>query len=148
MEEYYSYKKFDGYSTCFRQPKADSHCKYIHGYALEFHCHFKGRLDDNNWVLDFGGFKEFKEKMKYWFDHTLVIDKDDPIKNKAKELQSDGYVQLRIMNGVGCEKFAEFVAKLLQKHLLENTDGRVTVVRVECMENSNNKASYYPNENL
>ena len=75
-----SYKRFIGYSTAFRQWKADSHCSYIHGYALCFKVWFEGELDDKNWVIDFGCFKRngVKEWLKGWFDHTTVIAEDDP----------------------------------------------------------------------
>ena len=143
-----SYKKFDGFSTCFRQAKADSHCKYLHGYSLEFHCYFAGDLDKCNWVVDFGSFKDFKEKLKYWFDHTTVIDKDDVHKNTFKELQDKGLIQLRIMNGVGCEKFAEFVGKELQQYLIETQGSRIKLEKVLCFEHSKNMASYTPDETI
>ena len=139
-----SYKKFDGFSTCFRQPTADSHCKFLHGYALEFHCYFEGELDTRNWVVDFGSLKDFKKKLKYWFDHTTVIDMDDPYMNDFKELQDKGLIQLRILNGVGCEKFAEFVGKELQKYIKEREGDRVRVHKVCCYEHGKNMASYKP----
>ena len=42
MNKYFSSKNMDtrGLSAAFRQWKADSHCKYIHGYALEFEFEF------------------------------------------------------------------------------------------------------------
>lgn len=145
---FYSFKKFDGFSTAFRQPNAKSHCKFLHGYALEFNAYFKGELDSNNWVVDFGGLKEFKEILSYWFDHTIVIDKDDSIMNELKELEAKGYLQLRIMNGVGTEKFAEFVGKALMIYLKKHTGDRVKLDRVECWEHSKNMASFSPNETV
>lgn len=51
-----------GLSCAFRQWKADSHCKYIHGYALAFKFKFEtDTLDSNNWVVDFGNLKELKK---------------------------------------------------------------------------------------
>ena len=35
-------------------------------------------LDENNWVVDFGGLKGLKEKLKNQFDHTTCIAADDP----------------------------------------------------------------------
>ena len=53
-----STKRFTGYSVAFRQYKAThSHCQYLHGYDLEFIATFKGLLDDKNWIIDFGLFK-------------------------------------------------------------------------------------------
>ena len=70
-------------------------------------------LDDRNWVMDFGGLKAFKEWSEYMFDHTLVVAKDDPHLKMFEimagmGLQDQGGVcDLRIVEGVGCEKFAE-----------------------------------------
>jgi 6-pyruvoyltetrahydropterin/6-carboxytetrahydropterin synthase len=67
--------------------------------------------------MDFGGLKAFKEWSEYTFDHTLVIAHDDPhramIENMAKlGLQDKGGVcDVRIVEGVGCEKFAELAYK-------------------------------------
>ena len=41
-------------STAFRQWKADSHCKLIHGYRLQCKLWFTAEeLDDKNWIYDF-----------------------------------------------------------------------------------------------
>ena len=74
---YKSYKRFIGYSTAFRQWRADSHCKLIHGYKF---CYwFEGELDDNGWVIDFGCFKRngVKEWLKNMFDHTTCVNVND-----------------------------------------------------------------------
>ena len=81
MKDYRSTKKFDGYSTAFRQWRAKhSHCQFVHGYAMEFLVTFEGSLDELNWVCDFGCFKRngIKDHMKYMFDHTTIVAKDDP----------------------------------------------------------------------
>ena len=84
---YRSYKEFNGYSTAFRQHKADSHCRYIHGYQLKAEVTFAcNELDDNNWVFDFGGLKDLKHIYKTQFDHTLVVASDDPEIELLKEL--------------------------------------------------------------
>ena len=63
-------------STAFRQPRAESHCRYIHGYQLKAEITFAcNELDDNNWVFDFGGLKDLKHIYKTQFDHTLVVAK-------------------------------------------------------------------------
>ena len=82
---YRSYKEFNGYSTAFRQWRANSHCKYVHGYALRF----------------------------------------------------------KVLEDVGCEKFAEYVFKYLNKKIKEETDDRVKVHKVQCWEHGENMAEYY-----
>mgnify|MGYP003653978941 CR=1 FL=1 len=50
-------------STAFRQWRADSHCKLIHGYRLQCKLWFTAdELDDKNWVFDFGGCREIIQK--------------------------------------------------------------------------------------
>jgi 6-pyruvoyltetrahydropterin/6-carboxytetrahydropterin synthase len=142
---YRSYKEFNGYSTAFRQWRADSHCRFIHGYALRFKVWFDGELDYRNWVVDFGCFKRngIKDWMKNMFDHTTIISVDDPERNRFEEMDKDGLIQLRIMEDVGCEKFAEYVFKYLNKKIKEETNGRVKVHKVQCWEHGENMAEYY-----
>ena len=88
MVRFSSTKLFDGYSTCFRQWKADTtHCKFLHGYAISFRVWFEGQLDERNWVFDFGGMKRSVNKIQgmapkdyfsWLLDHTTVISEDDP----------------------------------------------------------------------
>ena len=65
--------------------------------------------------MDFGGLKAFKEWADWQFDHTTNVALDDPHLPKFKELaklgkQAEGGVlDLRIVEAVGCEKFAELV---------------------------------------
>ena len=145
MSKFKSYKEFNGYSTAFRQHLADSHCRFIHGYALKFKVWFEGDLDYRNWVVDFGCFKRngVKDWMKEQFDHTTVVAKDDPELQVFKDLNSKGLIQLRVMDDVGCEKFAEFVFKYLNEKILEETNGRVNVHKVQCWEHSENMAEYH-----
>lgn len=145
MSTFKSYKEFNGYSTAFRQWRAESHCKYIHGYALKFKVWFEGELDDRNWVVDFGCFKRngVKDWMKDQFDHTTVVAKDDPMMHRFEMLARDRMIQLRVMDDVGCEKFAEFVFNYLNKKIIEETAGRVKVQKVQCWEHNENMAEYY-----
>ena len=141
-----SYKRFIGYSTAFRQWRADSHCNKIHGYAFCFKVWFEGELDENGWVIDFGcftrnGVKEWLIKM---FDHTTCIAADDPELELFKEMDDRGIIDLRVLpNGVGCEKFAEYVALYLQDIVDKETNGRVSVHKVQCWEHNDNMAEYH-----
>ena len=139
---YYSTKRFSGYSTCFRQWRAGhSHCRFLHGYAMEFKVTFQGPLDERNWVMDFGAFKRngIKEHLSNMFDHTTIVAADDPALDAFKSLESQGLIQLRVIDHVGCEKFAEYVYHAIQNRL-EGTNA--TVLRVECFENGKNSAIY------
>ena len=120
MNNYKSTKLFEGYSTAFRQWRAShSHCKFVHGYALKFKVTFEGNLDELNWVCDFGCFKRngIKEHMNYMFDHTTVVAKNDPELESFKLLADKKLIQLRIIDHVGCEKFAEYVYNYIDKEI-------------------------------
>lgn len=155
MSTYKSTKLFDGYSTCFRQWKAEStHCKFLHGYAISFRVWFEGQLDERNWVWDFGGMKRAKNKIyggtpKEFFDwlldHTTIVAEDDPYLEKFKQMDEDGIIQLRILPATGCEKFAEYLYDVINEFLEKETNGRVKAIKVEVYEHEKNSASYEKN---
>jgi 6-pyruvoyltetrahydropterin/6-carboxytetrahydropterin synthase len=147
-----STKLFDGYSTVFRQWKAEgTHCRFLHGYGISFRVWFEGELDERNWVWDFGGMKRAKgtidgknpkEWMDYMFDHTTVVAEDDPGINGFKTMDQLGIIQLRIIPAVGAEQFAKFIFEKLNMFVQEETSSRVKVTRVEFMEHHKNTAIY------
>ena len=47
------------------------------------------------------------------------------------------------MDGVGCEKFAEYVYNFVEPKVDEETKGRVRLKSVECFEHGANSAIYY-----
>jgi len=152
MGKFQSTKLFDGYSTCFRQWKADNtHCKFLHGYAVSFKVWFEGDLDERNWVFDFGGMKRAentingmspKDYFTWLLDHTTIIAEDDPYMNQFLQMHVDGVIQLRVLPATGCERFAEYLHTTINNFLKKETDGRVRAVKVEVYEHERNSASY------
>jgi 6-pyruvoyltetrahydropterin/6-carboxytetrahydropterin synthase len=152
MPRFQSTKLFDGFSTVFRQWRAEgTHCKFLHGYGVSFRVWFEGELDERNWVWDFGGMKRAKgnidgknpkEWMDYMFDHTTIVATDDPGINGFRTMNELGIVQLRELEAVGAEQFAKYIYEKLNKFVQEETNGRVSVVRVEFMEHNKNTAIY------
>ena len=152
MGKFQSSKVFDGFSTVFRQWKAeDTHCRFFHGYGISFKIYFEGDLDHRNWVWDFGGMKRAKTKidgkspkewMDYMFDHTMVIAEDDPFIDSLKLMDNAGAAQIRIIPATGAEKFAEYIYDNINKFVLEETNGRVKVTKVKFMEHNKNAAYY------
>jgi len=152
MGKFQSSKLFDGYSTCFRQWKADNtHCRFLHGYAVSFKVWFEGDLDERNWVFDFGGMKRAentindmspKDYFTWLLDHTTIIAEDDPYMNQFLQMHVDGVIQLRVLPATGCERFAEYLHTTINNFLKKETDGRVRAVKVEVYEHERNSASY------
>jgi len=135
MAKYLSTKTYGndrGLSCCFRQWRSThSHCSLLHGYSIGIKLIFESdTLDSRNWVMDFGGLKAFKEWSEWQFDHTLVIAKDDPHLSLFKDMaklgkQSEGGVcDLRIVDAVGCEKFAELAYRTMNEILAAYQEGR------------------------
>ena len=134
-------------SCAFRQPKADhSHCRFIHGYRLTAKFWFGANtLDKHNWVVDFGSLDHLKKLLKDQFDHTTVIDKNDPYIESFQGLDGAGVLDLRVMDGVGIEKFAEYCFKVSNDFISEQSKGRCWVDKVEVFEHENNSAIYTEN---
>ena len=152
MSKFTSTKLFDGYSSCFRQWKADgTHCRFLHGYAVSFRVWFEGDLDHRNWVFDFGGMKRAKHKINgmspkdffaWLLDHTTIVAEYDPQLDRFKELDRLEVIQLRILPAVGCERFAEYLYNTINNFLETETLGRVRATKVEVYEHERNSASY------
>lgn len=145
-----TYGNHTGLSCCFRQWRAKhSHCQLLHGYALGVKLTFEcTELDERHWVMDFGGLKELKQWLHHMFDHTTVIALDDPELPAFRELYNKGLLELRTVQGVGCEMFAkliyermnEILAKLALDRKLLNTT--VQIKSVEVFEHGANSAIY------
>ena len=146
MGNYFSTKTYGhniGLSACFRQPKAHSHCRFLHGYSLQFKFTFEAsELDERNWVVDFGGLKPLKAWLEDTFDHKVVLDYDDPEMETFELLQEKGLAELTLLNGVGVERFAFHAWNFANNLVQEMTDGRCSCVEVECAEHGANSAIY------
>ena len=131
-------------STAFRQWRADSHCKLIHGYRLQCKLWFTAdELDHKNWIYDFGGCKEIKNLLEKQYDHTTVVAADDPELDTFKLMSEKGMIDLRIADkGVGIERTAEWVYENANKLVTEQTNDRVRIIKVEVWEHEGNSAIY------
>ena len=154
MGKHISTKVFEGFSTVFRQWKAETtHCRFLHGYGVSFKIYFEGELDHRNWVWDFGGMKRAVNKiddmtpkawMDYMFDHTVIIAEDDPYLEAFQQMGAAGVAQIRVVPAVGAEKFAEYLYEKLQPFVDAESEGRVKIAKIEFREHDKNNAIYVP----
>lgn len=144
MGKFQSTKIIDLGSCAFRQPKASSHCRWIHGYRLSAKFWFEAdKLDNNHWVVDFGGLKPFKKRLENQFDHTTCIAADDPILPLFKKLVEYDACDLRVMpNGTGIERIAEWCYNAANEFINDSTHGRCRCVKVEVWEHEGNSSIY------
>lgn len=134
-----------GLSSCFRQWRAQSHCRLLHGYALSVHLEFEADdLDARNWVVDFGSLKGFKSMLEDTFDHKLLVAEDDPQKAQLLALQDHGLAEVVVVENTGCEAFAKLIFECLEGWLQDNGySPRVRAHHVTVREHGANSASFY-----
>jgi 6-pyruvoyltetrahydropterin/6-carboxytetrahydropterin synthase len=156
MARYISTKLFENYSVAIRQYKAaHSHCQLLHGYALKFKVWFasnepleENQLDDMNWIVDYGGFKDkpvgngLKAWMDHMWDHTTLIQKDDPYADIFEQLGQMGLAKVHLLEKMGAESNAKLVFDHFNEVLSKTDAGRCKVIKVECFENDNNSSIY------
>ena len=154
MSNFQSTKVIELGSCAFRQPNAahnrqyagenSARCSFVHGYKLTAKFWFSCKeLDDKNWVVDFGGLKALKATLQNQFDHTLCIDRQDPLLPLFQQLHEAGGCDLRVMeDGVGIERTAEYCFKIADKMVREQTNDRCWVDKVEVFEHELNSVVY------
>lgn len=135
-----------GFSVAFRQWRATSHCRHLHGYALSVHLEFAADvLDERGWVVDFGGLKPIKDVLTRLLDHTTLVSDDDPEIALFHDLANRGLIQMRVVPGTGCEAFANYIAVMVSLWLLgEGHAPRVRLHKVEVREHGANSAMVVP----
>jgi 6-pyruvoyltetrahydropterin/6-carboxytetrahydropterin synthase len=129
--------------VAYRQWRADSHCNLIHGYALSFHLEFEAdTLDARNWVVDFGGLKPLKGLLEDWFDHTLLVAIDDPMREELLHLGKIGLAKITEVEKTGCEGIADFLYEYINTIFLKDYGwgDRVWCCGVEVRETDANMA--------
>ena len=133
-----------GLSACFRQWRAESHCRLLHGYALAVRFEFgASELDVRNWVVDFGSLKSLKGWLEDTFDHTLLVAGDDPELEAFKSLARLGLARVVVVSATGCEAFAKLIFQCTQVWLKDNGYApRVDLLSVEVKEHGANSAIY------
>lgn len=140
---YRSSKTFSGYPCSHRRWRHKGHCAHIHGYSRSFTVWFAARQrTENGFVMDFGALGPVKSWLADHFDHTLLLDEDDPLLPTFRSLESEGACKLVIYDDVGMEGTAKYAFDWIDNWVNTETDGRVSVISVEVRENENNGAIY------
>ena len=85
-----------------------------------------------------------KEWFDYMFDHTFIVAEDDPYLQSFKKIEEAGVAQVRVVPATGAERFAQFVYDKVSKFIEEETNGRVSIAKVEFREHNKNAAIYVP----
>ena len=144
MAKYISTKTYNQIGpVAYRQWRADSHCNLIHGYALSFHLEFEcDTLDARNWCMDFGGLKPLKGLLEDWFDHTLLVAQDDPMREHLLNLGKLKLAKITEVEKTGCEGISDFLYEYINTIFLPSygEKERVWCSKVEVRETDANMA--------
>jgi 6-pyruvoyltetrahydropterin/6-carboxytetrahydropterin synthase len=144
-KQFKSTKRFTGFPCTHRQWRAESHCRYVHGYSREFFFEFAAsELTPEGWVVDFGGLKKLKAWLDEVFDHTFLVAQDDPALEDFKRLNQQGVIQLRVLPNPGMEGTALYVYEEASKILKSLYGERAWITLVEVRENEKNSAIFTP----
>ena len=85
-----------------------------------------------------------KAWLDYMFDHTFIVAEDDPYLGSFVKMNEAGVAQVRVVPATGAERFAQFIYDKVNPFIEEETDGRVSIVKVEFREHNKNNAIYVP----
>lgn len=147
-------KRLGGYPCAHRQHAHDGHCRHIHGYSLTVELEFEAAaLNDNGFVIDFGAFATLKSELERLFEHTLLINADDPLLATFKTLHEQEACRLVVLPNVSMESRARIIHRYMdnQLHVLHNTQPEalgagITLTRVTIWENEKNAGRYVPSQ--
>lgn len=145
--KYTSTKEYiDAFPVAYRQWRADTFCKILHGYSFSIKFYFGcNDLDVRNWCVDYGSLKSLKENLEEWYDHKLLVSADDPHLDWYKEAEKRGIAKLTILPNLGCEALADMLYKYVNGVFIPDTYGtgeadRIWCYRVEVRETQSNMA--------
>lgn len=142
--EFRSTKSFWNYPCAHRQWTHEGNCRLIHGYSRSFHFTFGAATRDKcGFVVDYGDLDWLKDWLSFMFDHTLLLDGEDPHLDTFVELDRQGVCALRVMpRGVGMESTSEYICEYADPILRGKTRGRCWIISVESRENDKNSSIY------
>ena len=144
---YLSTKTFQDFPCAHRQYRHNGNCSFVHGYSRSFTLTFSAKQQDRcGFVVDFGDLKWLRHWLEDKFDHTLLIEDEDPLLEDFIRLNAAGGCKLiQPPYGVGMEGSARWVLEVAQAGLDARTDPyrEVKVLSVEARENQKNSAIYY-----
>ena len=84
-------KQFEGYPCCHRQWQHPGHCRFVHGYSRSFTFWFAAtELDACGFVVDFSSLRPLEKRLRDQFDHTFLVNQDDPLLEQWTSLHEQG----------------------------------------------------------
>lgn len=134
-------KRWSEIPFAHRQPVHDGHCKWIHGHNWSIEAEFEAsRLDDNGFVIDFGGLTDLRVWMDVHLDHAIVLSEGDPV---IAMMDNPEIAKVKVVPDCSCEGLARYILRLFDERVGVMTQGRVRVIRCTVFEDSKNSATVH-----
>ena len=100
----------------------------MHGYSRSFNLWFAAtELDACGFVVDFSSLRPFEQRLRQQFDHTFLVNADDPLLEEWQRLHEQQAIDLRVMENVGMEATAALIWSWANELLQERDGGRTFV---------------------
>lgn len=143
----FTFTQGDDLSCCYRNWAADGAASKLHGYSLSFKLIFEcQQLDEAGRVLDTATLEEIRGWLRTAYRNTVVVDEDDPHLNTFRVIEAHGLCDLRVLKGVGPERFAQHVFDHVNEWMFDaKRSPRVIIRSVECTEHEGCSALYLGN---
>lgn len=127
-----------------RQHRHGGHCALVHGHNWSLRFTFAcERVDENGFVVDFGGLKYIREWIDLTLDHACLFNADDPLREALVGAAPGAWKPL-VVASCSAEGIARLVFDAIDPMVRERTGGRAWVESVEVAEDSRNAALYTP----
>jgi len=138
-------KDFGCFPAAHRQPTHPGHCALIHGHDWRFEASISSPvLDVHGFVIDFGNFRPIKEWLIEYFDHTLLLDRNDPMLKQFQNFLGDNNLaKIKVLDSVAAEGIAKMFFHKLEAWLAQ-VSPRAKLVSVTVHEDWKNSATYEP----
>lgn len=115
-------KTYIDFPFAHRQHNHPGHCSQVHGHNWSFTFEFGSDfLDDCGFVIDFGDLAQLKGYLTHLFDHTLVLNEDDPLLSRFLELEQEKLVSVIVVPNCGAEGLGAFLLAEINDALNPNT---------------------------
>lgn len=135
-------KRYDNLPFAHRQHSHESECRHIHGHNWSFEFEFVAlERDKCGFVVDFGGLGELKQWLQQTFDHTFLLNEDDPLASVLDDANKATGRPVIFVKDCSAEGLAELAWVNAERIVNKLTAGRVTVKRVTVYEDSKNSAT-------
>jgi 6-pyruvoyltetrahydropterin/6-carboxytetrahydropterin synthase len=92
--------------------------------------------------VDFSSLGALQARLAEQFDHTFLVNADDPLLEQWQGLHEQGALDLRVMSNVGMEASAELIWGWANDLLQARDGGRSCCWKVEARENEKNAACF------